>query len=347
MVATRHGGFVLATTVWLLAILMVLAAIFHGYVQTQVYQARALKERTHADLSIEATAASLRYVLATRRTTLAGLTVLPEHQVTTITSEGVADITPVGGEIKLDDTLYQGLGTARFQIQDQAGLLGLNSPGAETLFFELLRDRVGAQVAREMSAALADYIDENTQRRFNGAERLQYGATDLPGPTNWFLRTDRELADVLGWQERLAESGLDGLVAPIYANVLNVNTAPPELLSLLLELDDAEVAKLIAAREAHPFRSLDGVAEAAGVFANWEENRFRFYSSDQLRVTLSCEGCTFLRVEAIELTPDGFFGPWLTDFVYTRPHPREQRNDEQLAASVAGNLFEDTFSAAD
>ncbi|MEM0952929.1 MAG: type II secretion system protein GspK [Pseudomonadota bacterium] len=345
MDTNKQQGFILATTVWMIAILSILAAVFHGYVQDQVASARAIKLRVQADLDMNATAVTVRYLLGTRRATLAGLTVLPEHQLNVITDEGVADISPVGFEIKLDGSLYAGIGNAWFQIQDQAGLLGLNSPGVETFFFEVLRDRVSSQTARELSGALADYIDGNTKRRFNGAERPQYQAASLPGPSNWFLRTDQELADVLGWGERLMDTGFASLVAPTYANVLNVNTAPPPLLGLLLNLDEDQVQKLVSARNDYPFRSLESVADAVNAFANWEENRFRFYSSDQLRVTLGCNGCNFVRIESVELTPDGYFGPLLTDYVYLRPRSREQTDNVQAAASVAGDLFKDTLPA--
>ena len=343
MGTSKQKGFILATTVWMIAILAILAGIFHGYVQNQVTVARAIKLRVQADLDIDATAVTLRYLLGTRRTTLAGLTVLPEHQLNVITDEGVADISPVGSEIKLDDSVYGGIGKTWFQLQDQAGLLGLNSPGAEAFFFELLRNRVSSQVARELSGALADYIDGNSQRRFNGAERPQYEAANLPGPTNWFLRTDREISDVLGWGGYLAETGLAAALAPTYANVLNVNTAPTPLLALLLSLDEEQVQRVVQARNAYPFRSLDGVADAANTFPRWEENRFRFYSSDQLRVTLGCAECGFVRVESIELTPDGYFGPWLTDYIYQRPLPKGQTTNVQSAATVAGDLFKDAL----
>ncbi len=348
MEGNKQRGFILATTVWMVAILAILAGIFHSYVEREVSQAQRLKDRVQTELDMRATLVSLRYLLATRRFTYAGVTVLPEDQGLFVTAEGVADVSPLGNELRLDGRLYRGLGSTVFTLQDQAGLLGLNTPLSESFFTELLREKVSTQKARELSASLEDYIDENTERRFNGAEAGAYRRAGRPAPTNWFLRSHLELRDVLGWEQFLEQNDWYEYVANTHANVLNVNTAPLPLLSLLMDLDTSQASKVIAARELHPFRSLDGLAATAGVVAeDWEDGRFRFFASDTLRITLSCDGCEYRIVESLELTPEGFYGPWLTDYSYVAPSGVWTGNNDQAVSVVAGDLFSTTLPSSD
>ncbi len=340
MVATRQEGFVLAATIWMVAILVVLAGLFHSYVEEQVLQALALKQRVDTELDMASTAASVHYMLATRRRTLAGLTVYQEDQ-NVPKDESVSTLTPVGNEIRLDGALYRGVGNAFFSIQDQAGLLAVNAESTQKLLAEVLKPEVGTQQAQELAAALADYIDENENRRFNGAELLQYENTGLPGPTNWYLRSEEELFNVLGWEALLEGDTRERwreLFTIAYANALNVNTAPAPLLRMRLRLTPGEVEELIAARNSHAFRTLDGVADAVGVINVWEENEFRFFPSDSFNVKIWCSACSYFIVQSLTMTQDGFYGPWQMDYNHLAENSGERQAFE-TAFSVEGSVF--------
>lgn len=63
-----------------------------------------------------------------------------------------------------------------------------------------------------LSAALLDYVDEDVEQRFLGAERAAYREQGVLGPANAPLRSLTELEAVLGWRDALEGLG-DGALA--------------------------------------------------------------------------------------------------------------------------------------
>ena len=340
MGVSNQRGFVLATTIWMVAILVLLAGLFHSYVEEQVLQALALQERMQADLDMTSTAASVHHMLATRRKTLAGLTVSPEDQ-NLPQDESVSRMAQVGNEIRLDGALYRGVGRAYFSIQDQWGLIALNAESTQKVLEEVLPDAVGSQRAKELAAALADYIDENERRRINGAEALHYQTAGLPVPTNWYLRAEAELGNVYGWQALFeSESRVNWreMFSITYSNALNINTAPAPLLQARLGLSAEETQTLIEARNTHAFSRLEGVADALGVINVWEEEEFQFFPADEFRVKIWCQDCSSYMVQSLTITENGLDGPWLMDYSYMAPTTGETPGNE-VARPVKGSVF--------
>ncbi len=339
-----QGGFVLATTLWIVAAVALLAALFHGYIERQVEQAAALQQRVRESFALEATAETVRYLIATRRTTSAGLTLRLGDQGGYLNPEGFLDTSPVGGELRLDGSVYQGMGEIRFSIQDMAGQIGLNSPTAPDLLRQILGRQLGRQQALELTAALEDYIDENRRRRINGAESDEYLMAGLDAPTNWYLRSDSELETVLGWRDVLrSEWGpfWRRNAGVSFSSVLNLNTASEELLAEMLYIDASQARELIAARREYPFKSLRGVSNALGTTdSRWLEPMFRFYPAKDLTLKLWCERCNWISVENLQLTENGFYGPWLAYHRYRTPREIGNVKDEP-ATLVPGNLFAD------
>lgn len=324
----------------MIAILFVLAGLFHSYVEAQLNQAAAIKEQLQIDLDMRSTAASVHYMIGTRRRTLAGQTVDLADQNLPF-DQSVSRLEPVGGEIRLDGRFYQGVGKALFSIQDQGGLLAVNAESTQGLLENVLEREVGASRADELAARLADYIDENVVRRFNGAEAAQYQSEGLSPPTNWYIRSEPELYNVLGWDGILDEGKVEpwrDLFSVAYANALNINAAPEALLRMRLGLSSQDAQQLIAARERHAFRSLDGVADALGVINTWQEEEFSFFPSEGLTIKISCEACAYTLVQRLTITQDGFYGPWQMDYSYVADGNRADRETD-AAAAVDGSLF--------
>jgi general secretion pathway protein K len=181
----KQGGFILATTLWMMAIVTVLATLFHGYVETQLERAAVVRQQMQDQLDMLNTGSTVYYLLATRRVTLGGLTLSRAAQLDFIDEEGIVQLAPLGGELRLDGSRYRGIGNASFSIQDQAGLFSANSPSAPSALAQVLANGAGSQRARELSAALADYIDENPAKRLNGAEAPEYSSRGLAPPSNY------------------------------------------------------------------------------------------------------------------------------------------------------------------
>ena len=69
VVAANQKGFVLATTVWMIAILTLLGSLFHGYIRSQLEQALTVRKHLEQAIELESSAQTLRYLMITRRIT--------------------------------------------------------------------------------------------------------------------------------------------------------------------------------------------------------------------------------------------------------------------------------------
>lgn len=174
-------------------------------------------------------------------------------------------------EILLDGTAYgvEALlqtGSIRVAIQDEAGLLNLNTTD-ETAVAHLLE---GLGVARGGSGALAaslgDFVDEDEEVRINGAERGAYLALGLTPAPNHPLTSRWQAFDVLGWravfsgEARMRFWSLTTSAAPDTA--ININTAPAPVLEAVFGARPA--AALVARRRAGAIIDLEGVEALTG-----------------------------------------------------------------------------------
>jgi hypothetical protein len=335
LAVNRQQGFVLAASVWMMAVVMLLAGIFHTWVESQVESARVMLTRQQNALDIASTRETLLYLLSTRRMTMAGLTQSLEDQKTPVDRDGNPLMGPVGGELRLDGTQYAGLGAASFSLQDQAGLLAINSRSMPDTIRSWLQESEGATTARRLAASLADYIDENTRRQIDGAEAADYRQKGLAPPTNFYLRSPAELSAVLVWREWLqTQNGAQwyDLVAITRANVLNVNTMPKPLLKLSMGLSEPEAEELLAARRRYPLRNLDSVARELGIPNTWQQQQFRFFPAERVTVRFSAEGWGNDIVESVRLTAEGEFGPFLIDYRF------RERGDEERRVGLSKQL---------
>jgi hypothetical protein len=112
------------------------------------------------------------------------------------------------------------------EYRDPEGLLSLNSVGPAQVEHLLKAVGVAAELAASLSAKLADYIDDDSSRRFLGGERAEYRLARLEAPADSPIRTLEELGMVMGWapivlekREALLESTTIafGGAAPRYA----------------------------------------------------------------------------------------------------------------------------------
>ena len=338
-------GFILAACIWMVAILSLLGALFHGYAETQVNRALAVKQRSAADRDIYSTSQTLIYLLGTRRVTLGGLTVLTTDQQPPRNSAGLPDNTPTWRELRLDRTSYEGFGASKFSLQDQAGLIGLNSPSNSDWLKQLIRRESGAEDASVLTATLADYIDLDDRRRIGGAESDDYLRRGMPAPVNDYLRTNAELRNVYRWGDWLSLPKFahwHSWFGTNHANIINVNTAPIGLLQLILGITPEESAELEQARKRMPFRSLDAVAKQINRLNRWPENRFRFMPGNRISLELWCLSCNYSIVQTITLTPRGLLGPFHTDYRYRKTLKQTDGIDRQIDPNPSP-LFEDAL----
>ena len=322
----RQSGFVLLSTIWVLAIVLIIAAGFNAFVEQKIHQAILLRDSAQRRLDEYATEQTVSYLLMTQRYTRAGLTTRSETPSTYRTEEGYYLTDSVGGELLLDGTLYEGIGSTCFAIQDQAGLVGVgvDSASASDLRWVLSSMSVEPLTVDGLIDNLLDYIDENDLARLSGAEQDEYRNKSLPLPSNYFLRSPNELFRVMDWSEWLADNPefLWWRWLSISRSVLiNPNTLPPSLLRRLPGIDKGSVERVVSQRRQEPYKSLEDFNSRSGLRLNWPEERFRFLASDRVQLHIRSRGSLRLRVTALELTPSGLLGPLQQKYQYRATIP--------------------------
>lgn len=184
-------------------------------------------------------------------------------------------------ELRLDGRLYSFGERTWVGVQDERGLISVNSADEHSIARLLVSEGVGSSRARQLAAALADYVDADELVRVGGVERragADIAARDGPLPTRWAV------LDVLGWRATLADQGLRRRMLNLLAagggeGSVNLNTAPRGVLNGLLgPRKGGEVAVRREQREirdAAELQSLTNVGGGGAEFATMPGDAFR------------------------------------------------------------------------
>lgn len=328
----KQQGFVLAATLWALAIMFVAVGVFNAYVQRKMvlgFQAKAHLEQTLDQVSTEQT---LLYVLNTMRMTRAGITFTPRN-LQAATEDGFMPTDPVGDEIWVDDTAYQGLGDTFFSIQDATGLVDVNAPDLTNLQLLLNQLEPNPVIRTHLINGLTDYIDSDDLINIGGAEKQDYLAKGMAAPTNDYLRSPAELQNVYAWNEWLKlHPQVDYLRWFGFArsSVMNVNAMSKELLVLVIGLSPADAERYIVERRTNPVAYIAELSTRYRIPDQPDfEERYRTYPSRLLRLSFWNKGGGQARTISLQLTPNGLLGPWQVDYEYSVQSVN--KNNEPLA----------------
>ena len=340
----HQKGFVLVTTLWVLAMLTMAASFFALWTQRTVETVQQMQDDLQGEIDMYNTQANLIYLLATQPYSIAGLTVSQvegkkrapttleqladdsrslddildefieiekrkqtQKHLQYLSIEGTYSILPKGGEIALDDRSYYGYGKAYFAIQDIGGLLNINL--ASEFTFNRLFDLLGidSELHSSLFAKLQDYVDIDDLHRLNGAERYHYEEHHLPIPRNHFLITPMETYGILDWtaQSQLWENyQFEQLTQTLTASRPNFNTAPPLVLQCAYNLNANAVEQIIEVRKNQPFYTLNVVTQVAGMSPFVDPMETNFFPALQLRITLWYEGGQRMRQIYLQRTDD-------------------------------------------
>lgn len=259
----RSRGFVLVLVLAMLVILSLLAGGIAATTARLAEQSQQRAQRMQDEVDIASTRATVMYLLSTQRMTLGGLTV---DRLVSFRGEGIREmqsdqdlesILPIGNEIALDARPYRGLGEARFAMQDDYGLFGVNW-NPPWMLQRLLDQGGGSKTTppQTLINRLMDYQDTDNLYRLNSAEADGYRRAGLRPPTNRPLATPMELMRVIGWQEALAflsPAELNDTISSEAIAVVNVNTAPARVLRTIEGVDEDMAARVVAFRKTQPF----------------------------------------------------------------------------------------------
>lgn len=321
---TPHpNGFVLVVVLWVLAALVLMAAYLDGVTTAQVENARRTRRSFDRGLDLRSTQATVTYLLATGRMNPRGLILETPQRFSDRRPETAALLDRGEGELHVTGRVYVGLGTTRFAVQDESGLVSVNSP-LRPLFGTLLQ-WVG--IARgdvtRLIDRVEDYIDTNGEMRLNGAEAGHYRDQGKPLPPNWIMASPLELQRVLGVTEIMTPAQwrrLSPLLSIRQPVGYNLDTMPPEVLAALLDLDRQSVQPLLDARAEQSISRLSFIAMQTGKYPDIDPESIReTLPSRFLRISLWHEGTGVRTLVGIELTPSSDPTPWRTDYRYEEP----------------------------
>ena len=319
----REEGFVLVTTLWILAGLAVLAAYIDRVVTSDLQYAIEARDLLRAEIDRRSTEATLHYLLATGRMNYRGLILESEQRFSNSLNEDEHLPDYGDGEVWVTGAVYAGVGAARFSIQDEGGLVSVNAPRSP-LFASLL-EHAGVAIpdVERIVARVEDYIDSDDTLTLNGAERYDYRQLGAPPPLNWIMASPLELAKVLGMDALLAAPQWQLLLPSLTVRPAvgyNFNTMRPEILAALLDLDEPGVQGILDEREKGPLSRLGQIAMLSGKHLDIDEMELRVLPSRFLRVTVWHDGGGPCVVAGVALTPLGDRAPWRMDYRYLVPY---------------------------
>jgi len=325
---------------WAVAVVLLLAAALDRYVGTRLEQASVIRARMQAEIDVYNTWNTVLYIACTRRFTRAGLaTDVSEPPGRGAGAGGNAAIRfdPVGGEIALDGTAYRGLGSARFSLQDETGLIALNSEEQGALGALLAALGTDEAAAARLLDTLADYRDADLLPRPNGAEQAQYAAAGAPPPPDRELLSAAELTQVLGWRDWLAahpEVRLNEWFGTGRVATFNPNAAPPELLARMPGVTPEKAGEIVQLRQAEPFRTATDFRTRTSLTLAIAEDSYRFFPSDSLQLRVWRAGAAHATLLAWQLTPLDPSAPWQLRSIYRIALP-----PRETAHEIPGFLF--------
>ena len=329
-------GFVLIAVLWVLAALALLAAHIDAVTTARVETARHARQALERTLDRRSTQATVTYLLATNRMNHRGLILETPQRFSDRLPETAALPNRGEGEVHVTGHGYAGLGTTRFAVQDEGGLVSVNRPtvplfGAVLRWVGIARTDVARIVARA-----EDYIDMNRTLRLNGAEGGQYRDRGKPPPPNWIMASPLELHRVLGIAETVTPAQwrrLSPLLSIRPPVGYNFNTMPPEVMAALLDLDLPSVQPLLDARAEQSVSRLSFIAMQTGKYLDIDPTDIRLIPSRFLRMTLWHEDGGVRTLVGIELTPFSDVAPWRIDYRYEEPATEDAADAPRTVAT--------------
>jgi DNA uptake protein ComE-like DNA-binding protein len=332
--APRQEGFILAITLWVLALMTLAASFFAVWVQDALDITKQSKDDVLGEINEQSTLNVALYLLSTQKITPLGVTlsVAKEPSATSLPGK---DLT-----LSVSGDAYRGVGGVLFSIQDEGGLI---KPSSLMRFSQVLPS-FGVPVGSvpPLLAKLSDYIDQDNVLRINGAEAKEYAQRRLPAPPNRKLFTSWETRAILDWgQYKSLWKGHAfplSLTAVETAGIINFNTAPRRLLKAITELDDEAVQRLLIQRKKVFFTSIADISQAAGKMVNLMhlEMEMEIDPTNHYRILVwRKEGLRMREIHVkLTLADSKAPRPWLLDHSLIVPLTTEQkRGNEQVAPS--------------
>jgi general secretion pathway protein K len=323
---TPHNGFILVATLVAIAIITIAAAWFASQIDGLRESASRMQTWASAERETFSVREGLMYAAA--------IGIREEGGVSVRASAGSPTNNVAEPRDRLmaatDGRAYRLADSLTIRIQDERGLIGINT--ADDAWLTRLLSQIGVPLEQQprLMDGLKDYIDDDNLRRLNGAERAEYAQRNLPPPANDFLRAREELANVIAWQPlltnlRRADERNGTVLSEQFLNLfsvsrhfgVNINSAPAAVLATIPGIDPSKVPLLIDQRRAKPFVSFGELAPFTN--APLDSDLTGFVGANDWRITLEKADLPFLLECQLTMTPGDRERPVRAKYCVRRP----------------------------
>jgi len=205
----QRGAALLAVLVVAL-VMVILMGVASNLLQGRLELAQGSKDAFYNKALVYTKRSELLYLLATQRHTVAGIS--REQSLVSETRDEQARYfsVPIGDEIRTDGFSYQEESGLKYSIQNEAGLIPINSSSQYWLKHWLKTNSYRHSEQMQLADSLADYADSDNIRRPAGAEKGNYASDKSTGsdnsnnkPRNFLLQACTELWQVAYWEALL------------------------------------------------------------------------------------------------------------------------------------------------
>jgi len=336
-------GFILPMTLWVIAIIGLIAAVISEWVSQGVENALTVKSQAETELSFANIRNELAFAFARYPYSPRGLEVGERVQApTTATLSDIlnADFTS-DLLIHLDGRAFALESNPDFiiKIQDGRGLINLNIVNNEYLGRLFTALDVDEDLHDLLTDTLLDYRDEDDLSRLSGAEARDYERLGMYPPSNYQLLSPWEAQRIIGWTQADAfwrRQYDHPIVTTCRSSGFNPNTAPPEVLATYIDgvtIDQTQA--LLDFREEMPFRNARSIGDAAGAIIRNQPFFFSFQPGRCFIIDLINKSTRDQIRFSLTLLPRNPSQPWQIDYVVRVP----DRYRQQLATVSPGVSF--------
>jgi len=317
---TNGRGFVLVAVLWSLAGLSLLSAYIATTVEQDVVHAIGAKDRLAADLAKRSAEQTLLYLLSANPQDHKSVVLMDEQKFAERYSEsGFKRLLSSQERLGLLADKYDYREVVVFSLQDESGLVSINSPQVPLLAAALRYVGMGEYDISVFNSRLGDYIDADHRARLNGAEYFEYRQAELPGPANQLLLTPAELQLMLGFDEFISPEQwllLRPMLSVRQSVGVNVNLMSEAVLLALFSGASSGVERLLVERESRVLRTRAQIETVVGKPLPFDDAELRIQPSANYRLELRADGNRQVQVKGLALTPFGEKAPWRFDYEY-------------------------------
>ena len=239
----KQSGAALLAVLIVAVVLVLLLNVVSTTLSSRLVLALHSKDKLLDQAAVYAKLNELVYLTSTAQITVAGLSQgtvakIPDDEM------GFSSISPIGDELRIDGYEYKQEDGLVFSIQNQTGLIPVNSREQYWLKRWLAGYGLSTIKQNRFGDILADYADLDTWRRPSGAEQASYKNQQFAAPANFLLQSCSELWKLLDWSILLqSHPTLLSQCSLSRGGSLNLNAIPISLWQLLWPRSAEKIAE--------------------------------------------------------------------------------------------------------